>query len=71
MNCISSFVSTNRGRVITLYDNLFELLNSHADTEGRMAAIFIEHDQLKTSVLNVNCPNYHRASYVFIKKVYH
>ena len=70
MKYASNCISANRGGVITLFDNSYELLESHTDTEGRMTAIVIENDRLKTIVVNVYCHNDHRDSYTFIEKVY-
>ena len=70
MKQISSCVDTNRGGVIPLFDNSYELLESHVDGEHRMAAIVIENDRLKTIVVNVHSPNGHRTSYTFIEQIY-
>ena len=70
MNFVSSCVSTNRGGVITLYDNSFECVESYTDDEGRVAIVVIENEKLKAVVVNVYCPNDHKASYVFMEKVY-
>jgi hypothetical protein len=48
MNFVSSCVSTNRGGVMTLYDNSFECLESYTDNDGRLAIIVIETDLIKT-----------------------
>ncbi len=46
MNFISSYVSTNRGGVITLYDNSFESIESYTDYEGRVAIVVTENEKL-------------------------
>ena len=70
MNFVSSCVSTNRGGVMTLYDNSFECLESYTDDDGRLAMIVIEKELIKTLVVNVYCPNDHKTSYNFMEKVY-
>jgi exonuclease III len=70
MNFVSSCVSTNRGGVMTLFDNSYECLEKYVDDEGRMAVVVIENDIMKSIVVNVYCPNDHRVSLVFMGKVY-
>ena len=53
-----------------MYDNSFECLDSFIDDEGRAAMVVIENDRLKALVVNVYCPNDHKASYIFMEKVY-
>jgi hypothetical protein len=60
MNFVSGCVSTNIGRVVTLYDDSFECVESENDEEGKVAIVVIEHEKLKAVVVNVYCPNDHK-----------
>ena len=66
MHFVSSCVSTNRGGVITLFDNSYECLESHSDPESRLSAVVIENDKLKVNVANVFCPNDYNSSLEFM-----
>jgi exonuclease III len=44
-------------------------VESYTD-ESRVAIVAIENEKLKALVVNVYCPNVHKASYVFMEKVY-
>ena len=66
MHFVSSCVSTNRGGVITLFDNSYECLESHSDPESRLSALVIENDKLKVNVANVFCPNDYNSSLEFM-----
>jgi exonuclease III len=68
MNFVSSCASTNRGGVITLYNNSFEYLESHTDNDGRLAMLIIEKELIKVLVVNVYCRNDHKNSYEFMEK---
>ena len=55
---------------MTLFDNSYKCLEKHIDDEGRMAVVVIENDIMKSIIVNVYCPNDHRASLGFMEKVY-
>jgi hypothetical protein len=54
MNFASSCVSTNRGGVMTLYNNSFECLESYIDNDGRLAMIVIE-KELRNQNIGYKC----------------
>jgi exonuclease III len=51
-----------------LYNNSFNVF--YTDDECRVAVFVIENEKLKAKVVNVCCHNDHKASYLFMEKVY-
>ena len=46
MKHYSSWVSTQQGGVMTLYDNSFEFYKEYKDNDGRFTVVVIENDNI-------------------------
>jgi exonuclease III len=61
---------TNSAGVITLFSKDFEVIHTFKDNVGRTLINLVQRDEVKYLLVNVYCPNDHKASLVFIEGIY-
>ena len=65
-----NYYKTNSAGVATLFSNDFEVVHSFKDNIGRKLITLVQKEEEKYLLVNVYCPNDHKASLDFIEEVY-